>query len=1221
MMPRRDRPAGHHRVVQSNGDLRAFAASSVLPLLATRPSGVRRRRAAPTMFVDVVGFSTLSEQLGGTGTSGTERLTRELNGFFEPAITEIAGAGGEVLAFGGDSMFVAFADGDDPLVAARTADAIHALADRRPEIETPGGPVRLRVRVGASCGEVVTAVARVGERSVPLHGGEGLHRAVDAHVGVAPGATNVDPPLSPVPALPPTAGRGAGAAPDAELAAPAPPPGVAGLVHPVIANRLAHNADFVAEHRRVTSAFLRIDDADWSTGDGVRRLVETVEATMEVVAELGGEVVQFTSGDKGSVALALFGAPVAIPDPAAAAIGAAHRTRVATGASITCGIATGPSFMLLLGSPTRRAYTVLGDTPNLAARLLTISERGTTTCDGDTRSFAGARCAVESRRTVVVKGRDTPVDAHVVAPSATPATWTTDRVGADTPIVGRHAERARIAALLAELAGGRGDSVVVRGEPGIGKSRLLRHAVEIAPEGTQVAVVTGARLTTAVPYSSWGAALLALLGPAERALDAAADLVPRATALRPLLADALGVPTTDNVATAGLSPGERSELTERLLVDLVLAAARRRPLLLLLEDSHWLDEASVALAAAVLGEIDDTPVAVLASTRPEHEQLPVDAFASSIDLASLDVADTALLAADAWCRVGDRPPPPDVLAALAQRSDGNPLFVETLVAATREHGELPDDVPGGVSTLIAARLDRLDEREGRCIRHAAILDAPFAAADVVDCFGTAPADVAAAVDGLLGAGLLRTEVTDGTARHSFLHATVRDVAYSTISHAERQSLHGTAARHFRDRRDDVLLAGLHAMNSADPQLERSILPPAGRTARQRWRLDLAETFLVRAMDLLEGEEAAAAGVELAEIALVTGKFERVGSLVDSASSDPAVRIRQLLVRAEHAFNSGSFGEAEAAAHEALRLAEASSGAGASAGAQRARELIVRSLSERGALDAAVDLARSMLAPARDRGVTADLIAALASLGVALTMRQDLDDAAAAYEEARELAGSIGDLVRYVHVTSDLHFLALVRGDVDRARELLLDARGWATELGYRRHLAISVGNEANLALTVGDRATALRVAIDAVDGLIELGDAPSAMNSVDTMLRAVDDVGHAGALAELAARAARIEEVIDRPTARAEMLVLAAAWALLADDPERPARWLAAAAEVASDAEDEAVAEDVASLTSGGRDAALAFLSIDRDDGAADEPPIEAIGRCVAAVERLVTGT
>ena len=1108
------------------------------------------------MFVDVAGFSTISERLAAEGTQGTERLTEELNAFFDPSIDLIHDCGGDVLAFGGDSMFVAFNGSTELADLQHCADGIHAIASSHRSSSSED--IAIAVRIGVDVGEVVSTVAKAGARTVVLHGGDGIDRAVNAHRSVDPGATGwgSEPLIRPHHrhTLP---------------SRPIPLTRRADLVHPVIARRIGNASGFVAEHRRVTCAFVAIENAEWSTEMGVDRIAAVVDAALAVVTDLGGELVQFTSGDKGSVILALFGAPLAIADPGAAAIGAAHRLREEFGASIRVGIASGPSFMLLLGGSRRRAYTVIGDTPNLAARLMTISEPDTTTCDGDTVAIAGSRCSVRSTTTIRVKGRVTNVDASVVEPTPSAARCALDRIAADTPLVGRADERLRLAALVDGVASGRGGVVVVRGESGLGKSRLLREMTATAPTSVTIALATGDRLTSARSYSSWRSALLTVLGdPANRlaAADAVTDLLPRAAALTPLVLGVLGFESPETALTDHLGPAERAELTTQLVADLVIARASRAPLLVVVEDAHWLDDATADLLWALSREGTASGLGLAVFTRPELTLPRSIAPSAILDLEPLDDREADQLIADAWTRSSNAEPPSNLHDLVRASAAGNPLFVESLVDAIRDR---PDDpsltLPGDLTNLLATRLDRLPENARRTVRLAAVYGTAFNAADLAGCFGVSLRAVGDDIDRLLGDGLVQTEVRQGNARFAFRHATVRDVAYQQISHHDRRSLHGRAARYLIELGEPPLVAATHALRSRDRAIELEVLPAAGSAATKAWDLKLATSIYERLVEIEDGADREDAGLELARLDLIAGRSDRFTALLEPRSHEPARRAGQDLVLAEHAFNSGRLTESYDHARSALDAVDPHHES-----AQAAREMLVRVLGEQGNHQAAIELASDMLDRAVEAGDPHAEVAALASLGVARALSGQAGEARDVYEKARSRAVELGDALRYVHVTSDLHFVAAGEGDLERARELLLAAREAAEELGYRRHLAISVGNQANLALMANDRSGAAPVAIDAIGRLLDLGDAPSAMNSVDTAFRAIGTAGEPTRMAALSAHAARIEGSLGREQARCETLILAAAWAVLADDP--------AAEALSTEVRELALALDVAEL-------------------------------------------
>ena len=249
------------------------------------------------------------------------------------------------------------------------ADEVVALVAEASGTESLAGPVELSVRVGMSGGEVTSLVCAAESRHVIVHLGDGLDRAVAAADRAAPGEVMVDHvALGPLVADHPAGDL---------------PAWAARTLHPVTASRVAAGSPPPDEHRRITTVFLSIP------ATGTARAGGFVVAATDLIARMGGDVLQCTGGDKGILLIAVFGVPVAHPDDAGRAVHAVERLREATDVPFAAGVSTGLAFTAAFGGETRRFASVLGDTTNLAARLMAAAEPGTTLIDAATA--AGVR--------------------------------------------------------------------------------------------------------------------------------------------------------------------------------------------------------------------------------------------------------------------------------------------------------------------------------------------------------------------------------------------------------------------------------------------------------------------------------------------------------------------------------------------------------------------------------------------------------------------------------------------------------------------------------------------------------------------------------------------------------------------------------------------------------------------------------------------------------------
>ncbi len=560
-------------------------------------------------------------------------------------------------------------------------------------------------------------------------------------------------------------------------------------------------------------------------------------------AEVDGAVVRAGGTvDKhiGDATMAVFGAPVAHGNDVERAVRAAGEIHAAmAGLSARFGrplathvaIASGEVVAAAVGSATRSDYTVTGDAVNLASRLEELAAPGETlVSDGVHRALAG-RLDAEARGTVTVRGFGEPQ-----------AIWRVRALRAEAatgpPLVGRRRERERFAAAIAGVrAEGRGACLVLRGDPGVGKSRVAEAMLEDARRAGW-ACHASAVLDFGVGHGRDAASLLA-----RSLLALAVDATTEACRLRldeafaagfiagedePFVADLLGLAQRAGSRFEAMDAPTRSLGRVAALAALATAAARERPVVLLVEDVHWADAATVAALAVLAERAREHPLILLLTTRPEGDPLtgawPIDR-AERLDVAPLTEAESAELARailDAR---------PEFAQRCVERAQGNPLFLTQLL----QDGTDGDAVPGSIASVVLARLDRLPPAEKAALQAAAVVGQRFATALVAHLVQG---------EGRLAEARARDLVRDtGVAGElAFSHALIRDGAYASLLHSARRALHARAAAWYADR--DLALRAMHLERAEDDAAAPAFLE-AARAEAQALHADAALRLALR----------------------------------------------------------------------------------------------------------------------------------------------------------------------------------------------------------------------------------------------------------------------------------------------------------------------------------------------------------------------------------------
>jgi len=570
-------------------------------------------------------------------------------------------------------------------------------------------------------------------------------------------------------------------------------------------------------------------------------MAELRSLATRIVEAQGGIVNQFV----GDEIMALFGVPQAGRDDALRALRATlelhqavhelagrHAPRLGLRVELHSGINSG-LVVVRPCAPHQGRHGLTGDAVNTAARLLKLAEAGDIVVGEDTWSMVCSRFEGERLPPTPVRGK-----AAALQP------WRVRREieqPAPAPLVGRDADlRHAQSELQACLDGGGARWVVIRGEAGIGKSRLLQEIGALAHRaGMQ-------RLAAAVPDFGPARAEVALRALVHELLQlpAAADaaaLVERLAAAglddasQAHLLALLGreLPQAARAAYAALDSAARERGSANALVALLRRRSADTPLLLALEDLHWAEAPALALLARVAAGCHDRPLLLAVTTRPQSEAFDSARRAHAAGLPALTLDLNPLGEADARA-LAQHLAQDD--AALAQRcvarAGGNPLFLEQLLRAAGD--ALRDALPGSIQSLVLARLDRLAPADKAAVQAASVLGQR-----VEPAAWQALAD-GPRIEALVDAGLLRPD--DDAVQ--FVHALIRDGAYASLLKTRRRELHLRAAAWYAARD-----AGLHAehLALAESPDAAAAFRDAARAELQRWRYAEAQALAERGL--------------------------------------------------------------------------------------------------------------------------------------------------------------------------------------------------------------------------------------------------------------------------------------------------------------------------------------------------------------------------------------
>jgi tetratricopeptide (TPR) repeat protein len=812
--------------------LPAFIPRLAIRLLDGAPFPPREPRTqefdAAVLLADVSGFTGIVEQLSGRlGARGAEKLQDVLNACFVPLTELVDSAGGEVLSFPGDSALAVWTAGDESrdTLEQVICECVGCALDLRAKLDRlnvfEGLELRLRVAVGAgrSCGALVGGTE--GQWDAVLLGAaiaqlrQALELAKPGEVVLSPSAMTI-------------AGQYvAGTERERHLVVDrversrtsrhvaaqltVPREMARALISPSVLGRIdAGHVAWLGEFRNATVMFLQLGE---EASDHPIVLHHSVEAIQRTVRKFGGAVNQIVADDKGLTVVAAFGIAQGAheddPSRAARASLVVKDDLNALGVPSRIGIATGHVFTGGRGGASRQEFALLGGRVVLAARLAAVAQD--ILCDSATRSASRRHVRFESVPPVALKGRTDRVD--VWRPTA--IRMEVERGGAS--IIGRQAERTvlvqRLSLLEREHHGG---VVLLEGEPGIGKTALVGEFLRLA-QSHAVRTVTGAAdsIEQRTPYLSWRPVLTGILGA-----DAADDPLMQQHRVLELLGteNARWMPLLNAALTGSQAEGEftlrmdadsRARATRELLIQLIDAAARTAPLVIVLEDAHWMDSASWDLVEQASARLSRVMFVITARPSPSNIEPLVRLIAASrTTLLRLDVLDADEIRELVCRRLDADVVPNDVVALINRRAEGHPLFAEHLTAALVSRGALavndgicrlvapPEHdavMPDTVHGIVGTRIDQLTPECQMTLKVAAVLGREFSVDDLAEVHPFDNRDrIERQVETIVATGLLRPSRDSGS--FVFSHAVVQDVAYNLLAFAHRAELHRRTAQ-------------------------------------------------------------------------------------------------------------------------------------------------------------------------------------------------------------------------------------------------------------------------------------------------------------------------------------------------------------------------------------------------------------------------------------------
>jgi predicted ATPase/class 3 adenylate cyclase len=647
-------------------------------------------------------------------------------------------------------------------------------------------------------------------------------------------------------------------------------------------NPLAEAGGKKAERRNITVLFYdmvgssalsaRLDPED------LRDILRAFQTCCEnAVHSFDGHIARYM----GDGILAYFGFPTAHEDDAERAIQSAFEAiKAVSGLSfpgatpiqVRIGIATGLVVVGdLIGEGPSREFALIGEAPNLAARLQQVAKPNQILVAPSTRRLLGQLFEFEDLGEHEIKGQPGPVRVWSVLRSSGASRFEARQTARRAPLIGRDFELTLLQSSFERAKGGNGQFVAVSGEPGIGKSRLVSTFCNLQSDGNRVLSLQCSSYHMSSPWYPVIRHLHDVMGigydarPATKLQNLESFVNERVSEKRasivPLLASLLSIPVDGRYPQLELTPQQQKRRTFSAMLELLRTQSQRQPVILVCEDVHWIDHTSSELLDLVRQSISKLPILIIATFRPEF-RLPWKAD-TMLDLNRLSPAQVASMieSLDYENELSTA-----VVGQIISKTDGVPLFVEEVTKTVLGGGLSNEEdvasgspwtptVPDTLHDSLMARLDQLPSTK-TVAQVSAAIGREFAF-DLLEAVVQLPhQDVRKAINRLQQAGLILRSEQSAIEMYTFKHALVQDTAYASMLRSERQPLHARIARTLSTKFIDVAegspeIVAYHYTQAREIKPAIQFWLKAGQQASKRSAFMEAITHFQTALKLLD----------------------------------------------------------------------------------------------------------------------------------------------------------------------------------------------------------------------------------------------------------------------------------------------------------------------------------------------------------------------------------
>jgi class 3 adenylate cyclase/tetratricopeptide (TPR) repeat protein len=868
---------------------------------------------------------------------------------------------------------------------------------------------------------------------------------------------------------------------------------------------------FLTEFRPCVALFARFTGIDYDADSAESELDAFICQVQKIAGGHDGTLINMTIGDKGSYVYVNFGALSAHEDDARRAVKTALELIKTSKLSLQIGISQGLMRVGEYGGATRRAYDAIGDDVNLAARLMTTATTGEILLSEHVHKAVRDNFTFEPRSPLAMKGKAEPLPVFAVTGESQKRAIRLQEPTYALPMVGRQSELKLIEEKL-DLAGeGKSQVVAIVAEAGLGKSRLVAEVIRSARRkgfvGYGGACQSDSIHTSYQAWKSiWGAFFevdhdMSLKKQMRFIEGEIEDRAPSRVDAMPLLNVVLDLNIPENDFTKNLEPKIRQSALHALLEDCLKAAATDEPLLIVIEDLHWVDALSHDLLEGLAKALANHRVCFVLAYRPpsavgvERLQAPrLEALAqfTKIELRELTQTETTLairakLAQLYPARGGALPS--GLVQTLMARAQGNPFYLEELLNYVRDRGLDPADLnrielPDSLHTLILSRIDQLSEREKTTLRVASIIGRLFRVEWLTGYYPELGGmnRVQSDLGQLAELDITPLDTPEPELAFLFKHIVTHEVTYQSLPFATRARLHEQLARYLENQIDaGATLASpsldtiaFHYVRSENKEKQREYLRKAGEAAQKSFANDAALEYYGKILPLLrDRKEQTEIHLQRGRVLELMGKWDEAESdyraALDSAKDDMALK-----ASAQFALGKlyGQRGEYEPALDWLAQARDMHTALEDTAGLAQVFIELGMVLYRKGEYAHAHEPLNEGLTLAREAGDKLDTALALNNLGNVVAAQEDHIVARALYEESLRLRREMGDKAGIASSLNNLAAEANYQGDYAAARPLLEECLALDREMGNKWGVSINHENLGIVAMGQGDYSAA-----------------------------------------------------------------------------------------------------------------------------------------------------